>query len=136
MHLTKLSKLSPIRQILVVVLGLLVVFAGGCAGRNQIKSEVIAEAGEFVDSTGYVLKLPQKPQKIVSLSIGTDEILIGLVAPSRIAALTHLADVSSISNISEQAKAVSRKIRVTAESVIAVQSDLVIIPDWLPAEFI
>lgn len=136
MHLAKLTKGSLIRQVLVVLFGLLIVFTGGCAERRQPNSEAIAGAGEFVDSTGYVLKMQQKPQKIVALSIGTAEILIGLVTPSRIAALTYLADDSGISNVSEQAKAVSRKIRANAESVIALQSDLVIISDWQPAELI
>ncbi|SDE11284.1 ABC transporter substrate-binding protein [Sporomusa acidovorans] len=129
-------KYSAIRTGIIVFLGLLVAFAGGCAGKSQVPNQPPVSSGQFTDSTGYVLTLPQKPQKIVSLLSSTDEILMGLVAPERIAALTYLADDSGISNISGQAKAVSRKIRANAESVIALQPDLVIISDWQPPELI
>lgn len=123
---------------ILAVLGLLLVFTGGCTGRTNGSSPPganIAGSGgyEIVDSTGYLLKLPQKPQKIVSLSISTDEILLVLVGPEHIAALTHLADDNGVSNIVEQAQAVPKRVKANAESVIALQPDLVIIPDWLPA---
>lgn len=101
-----------------------------------MKSGEPVGAGQFIDSTGYALKLTQKPQKIVSLSIGTDEILVSLVATERIAALTYLADDSGISNIIEQAKAVPQKVRANAEGILALQPDLVLVPDWQPAELI
>ena len=140
MPLVNLSKLSFLRRTIFVVLGLLVVLTGGCSGKNSVSPPsggLTAGSGsyEIVDSTGNVLKLLQKPQKIVSLSISTDEILMALVARERIAALTYLADDSGISNIAEQAKAIPKKVRANAESIIALQPDLVIIPDWQPAAF-
>lgn len=129
-------KYSAIRKGLIMILGLLIVFAGGCAGKSQVPNQPPVSSGQFTDSTGYVLNLPQKPQKIVSLSSSTNEILMGLVTPERIAALNYLADDSGISNISEQAKTVSRKIRSNAESIIALQPDLVLISDWQSAELI
>ncbi|CQR72012.1 Periplasmic hemin-binding protein [Sporomusa ovata] len=123
---------------MLLVLGLLLVFTGGCTEKNNSslpygKSTAGSGGYEVVDSTGYVLQLPQKPQRIVALSISTAEITMALVDPERIAALVDLADVSGVSNIVEQAKAVPKKVQANAESVIALQPDLVIIPDWRPA---
>ncbi|WP_425061307.1 ABC transporter substrate-binding protein [Sporomusa carbonis] len=61
---------------------------------------------------------------------------MGLVPVEWIAALTYLTDDGGISNITEQAKAVNVKIKANAESIIGLQPDLVIIPDWQPAELI
>lgn len=140
MSLVNLSKISLRRCVLCGVLGLLLVLTG-CAGKNSVSPPQGGLPGgsvsyEIVDSTGYVLKLPQKPQKIVSLSVSTDEILMALVARERIAALTYLAEDSGISNITEQAKTIPKKIRANVESIIALQPDLVLIPDWQQAAFI
>lgn len=137
MSLTNLAKLPFLRLVMLVTAGLLLL-AGGCTGKtgvSQPQGGSAAGSGSYIitDSTGYVLKLPHKPQRIVSLSIGTDEILMALVTPDRIAALTYLADDGGISNIVEQAKAVPRKIQANTESIIGLQPDLVIIPDWQPA---
>lgn len=141
MRVVNLSKLTFLRWTMLVLFGLFLVLTGGCTGKNNVSPPsggFTAGSGsyEIVDSTGYVLKLPQKPQKIVSLSISTDEILMALVTAERIAALTYLADDSGISNIAEQAKAIPKRIRANAESIIALQPDMVIIPDWQPAAFI
>lgn len=87
-----------------------------------------------VDNKGYALMLPQKPQRIVSLTIASDEILLALVPASRIAALTYLADNPAISNVTEQAAQVPVKIRASVEAVVAMRPDLVLVPDWLPEE--
>lgn len=134
MHANKLGNCYI--KFLIVLTGLLLLFTVGCIKENQSKSEVPIGAKQFIDSTGYRLELPQKPKKIVSLSIGADEILIGLVAPERIAALTYWSDDSGISNICEQAKTIPRKVRANTEEIIALQPDLVVIPDWQPSEFI
>jgi iron complex transport system substrate-binding protein len=114
----------------------MVLLLGGCAGKQLAQPENTSAGYMVRDSQGYVVTLTHKPQHIVSLSIGTDEILVGLVPTERIAALTYLADDSGISNISEQAKQVPQKIKADAETIIALQPDLVIVPDWQPVELI
>lgn len=107
----------------------------GCFGKLPFGQPPNAPAGYTVtDSTGYVLHLPQKPQRIVSLSIGTDEMLLALVPAERIAALTYWADDGGISNITEEAKKVPRRVKASAETILGLQPDLVIIPDWQPPE--
>lgn len=126
-----------IRQAVFIFLALLLLLVSGCTGDNNGNERKDSAASyEIVDSTGTILKMPQRPERIVSLSVSTDEILIGLVPTQRIAALTYRADDGGISNITEQAKAVSARVRANAENIIALRPDLVIIPAWQPVELI
>ncbi|HWR09215.1 ABC transporter substrate-binding protein [Sporomusa sp.] len=121
---------------LTILLLCLLLLSVGCANQQGQQAGQSSLSYEVTDSRGNVIKLQRKPQRIVSLSISTDEILIGLVPPERIAALTYLADDGGLSNITEQAKAIAAKTRANPEAVIALQPDLVIVPDWQPAEFV
>lgn len=105
----------------------------GCGRQSTIPG---GDAYEVRDSQGYVLKLPYKPQRIASLSIGTDEMLVNIVAAERIAAITYLADDPGISNITEQAGQITGRVRANAEQIIALQPDLLIVPDWQTQELI
>ena len=67
------------------------------------------------------------PQRIVSLSLTADEILLALLPPERIAALTHLADNATYSNVVAEAQAVPHRVQANAEQVIALQPDLVVV---------
>lgn len=108
----------------------------GCSGLRQAQPDHQQPAYQVVDSQGQVVKLMSKPQRIISLSIGTDEFVVDLVPLERIAALTYLSDDAGISNITEQAKRVAKKVKANPEQIIALQPDLVIIPDWQPQEMI
>ncbi|HWQ61327.1 MAG TPA: ABC transporter substrate-binding protein [Negativicutes bacterium] len=109
----------------------------GCRPFSKAADPAEAPAGHTVtDSKGHVLKLAQKPRRIVPLSAGANEIVMGLVPADRIAALTNLADDAGISNITEEAKRVPARVRANADSIISQQPDIVIIPDWQPAELI
>ncbi len=112
----------------------LALLLSGCGNFPGQQPETNQTAYEVTDSQGHVLKLAQKPQKIVPLSIGTDEIVVHLVPLERIAALTYLSDDPGISNVTEQAKLVKTKVRANPEQIIALQPDLVLIPDWQPPE--
>ncbi|MDU4960766.1 MAG: ABC transporter substrate-binding protein [Sporomusaceae bacterium] len=111
---------------------LLALLVAGCGLLRPAAPPAVTR--EVTDSGGIVVRLPQVPQRIVSLSIATDEILAALVPPERIAALTYLADDRGISNIADAAKAVKARSRANAESIIALSPDLVLIPDWQPPE--
>ncbi len=127
------------RLVALLMLGLLIALAGGCSGTGgNTPPPPAGNAGshEIVDATGTVLKLEHKPQRIASLSISTDEILMALVAPERIAALSYLVDDPGISNIAGQTQAVAGRVKANAEVIIAFQPDLVITPDWQPATLI
>ncbi|MGA2977602.1 MAG: ABC transporter substrate-binding protein [Spirochaetia bacterium] len=86
------------------------------------------------DDMGAALKIAQKPQKIVSLTLPTDEILLSLVAKHRIAAVTGFSEDPAVSNVASQVFDVPVKMtQLNVEVVIALQPDLVVVADWTDA---
>lgn len=67
----------------------------------------------------------EPPRRIVSLNLCTDQILVDLVDPPRIAALSHLAADPALSSIAERIAGM-RLVRGSAEEVLALEPDLVI----------
>ena len=65
------------------------------------------------------------PQRIVSLNLCVDQILVDLVSRGRIAALTHLATDPDVSAVVEQARGIPST-RGEAEVVLGLDPDLVI----------
>ena len=103
----------------------------GC-GQQSIAAD---EGYEVTDSQGSVIKLPQKPQRIVTLSMGTDEIMLGLVEPERLAAVNELLDDPVSSNVTALAAKIPAKLgEPSAEAIAALHPDLLVIPDWGNAE--
>lgn len=116
------------KSFLLVILIIFVFLVSGCSSITQAGKE---KAASFKDSTGRIVSIKAKPQRIVSLTLGTDEILVDLVEPERIAALTYLADDRGISFVTDKSKQVKNKIRSnSAEEILALKPDLVLIADW------
>ena len=67
------------------------------------------------------------PQRVVSLSLTADEMLLALLPPERIAALTYLADNPTYSNVVTEAQYVQGRVQANAEQVIVLQPDLVVV---------
>jgi len=89
------------------------------------------------DDTGLTLQFTEKPKRIVSYSISTDEILLALVEPQRIIALSRLVDDPGVSSIVKEAKQVPGRVQGNSmEGVLAFKPDLVIIPDFHPPEML
>ncbi|MBQ8418292.1 MAG: ABC transporter substrate-binding protein [Phascolarctobacterium sp.] len=119
------------RKILAVCLVILAICLCGCGG---IKPEH-KHGGEIIysvtDSTGQKLSFYEKPQRIISMNVSVDEILLDLIDSKRIAALTYMADDPSICSAGDKVKLVKNRVHGSnIEMVIAMQPDLVIIPDY------
>jgi iron complex transport system substrate-binding protein len=128
-----MKKISVFGVVMAVCMAILL---GGCGVNPFPQPDKPSVAYEVIDSQGNVIKLVQKPQRIVSLTLGTDEIVLGLVPIERITALTYLADDPGISNVAEQAKKIPKKVKANPEEIIALQPDLLIIADWQPIDLI
>lgn len=101
----------------------------GCG--NQAKNDMTPKEHQVTDAVGNKVSLPTKPKRIVSLTLGTDEIIMDLVEPERIVALSHLADDEGISHITDRSKKVTNKIKgYSAEAIFALKPDIVLIADW------
>lgn len=79
--------------------------------------------------------LAQKPQRIVSQTLATDEILLAICPPERIAALSPLATDSSYSNVTEIAHKLGRTVH-NLEQLLAFQPDLVLVAQYNRAELL
>jgi len=80
--------------------------------------------GCLIFLTGASLSYADKPSRIVSMNLCTDELVVRLAEPERIAAITYFSADSSISNISEEAKRF-HLIRSQVEEVMSLNPDLV-----------
>jgi iron complex transport system substrate-binding protein len=85
------------------------------------------------DDSGTRLTLPSPPRRIISLTLPTDEILLSLVDPSRILAVTTLAADPGISNVSALAAGVPRAMTLAVEPIVALRPDLVFAASWSDA---
>jgi len=113
---------------------LLIMLISGCSESNAVSTST--EVHEITDTMGNVIKVPIKPQRIVSLNLGTDEILIDLVKPERIIALSYLAEDEGISSIVDKAKKINQKLndKGNVEAIIALKPDLVLMSDAVSAD--
>lgn len=120
---------------LVLLLDLLLV-CGGC-GQEKQPTAFSDKDIIVVDSTGTKLAINEKPQRVISLSISTDEIILDLLPPERIAGITKLADQPSISNVVDKAKKIPNRVYGNSpESLLKLKPDLIILPDFIKPEVI
>lgn len=111
-------------------------FLGGChEEKERKKEEALSSVGGFplkvVDYRGNELMLKKKPEKIVSMTLASDEILLSMVEPDRISALScRYADDETVSNVAESAKGFE-KVEDNIESIVAMAPDLVFTASWM-----
>ena len=104
----------------------------GCG--NGVQVESVGNAFyRGTDDTGAEVVVAEKPHRIVSLGRGMDEILLGIAPPEQIAGLTSTVDDPGISCMTEEARAVSVKLKDRSpERVAALDPDVVLAIDGLP----
>lgn len=106
------------------------VLLAGCGAQKE-SADATSDAYEVTDDQGTVVKFAKKPQKIMTVTISTDNILLGLVKPQQVVAVNTLTDDPVSSNIVELAKQVPNRIRhPKVEEILALEPDLVIAADW------
>ena len=88
----------------------------------------------LIDATGDELVLLAAPERIVSVTLGSDEILTALVDQQRVVGVTDLVDDARMSNIPYWYPASIQRIRGEVEEILALQPDLVIVTRYTRAE--
>ena len=117
------------RWILAIMLVLNLACLAGCKGNTAEQKDNAAYT--VMDVQGTSVNMQSKPRRILTMSMSTDEIMLGLVEPERMAAVNAMLDDPASSNVVELGKQVANKIRYpSVEEIAALQPDLVIIPDW------
>lgn len=106
---------------------LLCVFISGCSlAKKQVEKNAI-NSYTVVDDSGAKVNLLRKPQRIVSLTYGTDEILAELVDLKTIVAFSQWADDPQLSFLNkEQLRVVKKRSNENVESVLRLKPDLVV----------
>ena len=114
---------------------LMFLVCSGCGIKAESDKNKVAYS--VTDVTGTVIEFSEKPKRIVSMGIGSDEILLELVEPERIAALTYLADDAGISSVSVKAQVIKGRVqRNNLEAILSYAPDLVVVPDWDGIDFV
>jgi len=92
------------------------------------------------DGLGNEVTLNAKPMRIVSMTLATDEILLDLVGPERLAGITYLASDASLSNIADRPELAQIPNVVQPnpgpEQIIAMEPDLVLVAAFTDAAVI
>jgi iron complex transport system substrate-binding protein len=112
---------------IILFLILLCFFISGCSGEKNTAKNLI-NAYTVLDDSGASVTLQGKPQRIVSLTYGTDEIIAELVDLKTITAFSHWADDAQLSFLNkEQLRAVKKRSSENAEAVLQLNPDLVLV---------
>ncbi len=86
------------------------------------------------DDAGNRLLIPSRPQRIVSLTMFSDEVLLELAGPPRLLAVTSFAADAAVSNISARIAGVPNRLEFNAELILSLRPDLVVVANWSDAQ--
>jgi iron complex transport system substrate-binding protein len=111
-----------------LILGLLVTLLATASG---IASS-LAPATETAMGGGA--PLPAHPERVVSVTLSTDEMLLALVPEARILALSTFADDPLASNVRREARRVAPRVSGDAEALLALEPDLVVTNPFASAD--
>ena len=117
------------KKIILVLMLLICTSLWGCASESKpIQVDALPHvAYSVIDDAGRKLSFERKPTRIVSLTYGTDEILVALVDLKRIRAFSRWAGDQEISFITrEQLIDVGLKVNDNLEAILKLEPDLVV----------
>lgn len=86
---------------------------------------------QVTDGTGVAVTVPNEPKRIVPVAASTEDIVLSLVDPSRVAAVGTVPN-----NVPDESAKVEKHVKATAESMLSVQPDLVLVPNWMSPDAI
>ena len=111
-----------------LLLTLFCIFLCLFAGCGSDKKEGLTSKGYTVtDDFGYTLRFSEKPKKILGTTTNIEEVLIELIGPQRMAAISESSLNQGYSLIADKASKVKNRIpdRASMETIIAQHPDLV-----------
>ena len=111
-------------------------FVSGCGIPANVR--VVSADGRVVtDDQGNRVLVPRVPQRVVSLDLASDEIILEMIPSERVAAVSFWSVSDGISTVAEVARKVPNQIRYyNSEEILACHPDLVIAPDWTSADLV
>ncbi len=91
---------------------------------------------QLYDNNGNIVVISTQPQRIVSLTLATDEILLAICPPKRIAAISTMATDSNYSNVVIESKQILAKTTNNTEYILGFKPDLVFVASYSQAEMV
>jgi iron complex transport system substrate-binding protein len=88
------------------------------------------------DGSGQLVTIEARPRRIVSQTLGTDEILLAVCSPERIVGLGKFALDPKYSNVVEQARAAGPPVVQNTEEILQLKPDLVLVASYSRAEIV
>lgn len=77
-----------------------------------------------------------EPLRVVSQTVGSDELLLAVAAPEQIAALSHIAGEKDYSAVADEALKYPHIARGDAETILKFRPDLVLVADYSRGELV
>jgi iron complex transport system substrate-binding protein len=123
-------------------LGLAPLWAGGEAEKGPGRSpggqppgiEAAVYPMEVQDDGANTVVIPARPQRIISLTAFTDDVLLEVVDPAQLLGVTAFSTDPAISNVAQKAAAAPNKLTLNVEVLISLRPDLVFVADWSEAD--
>ena len=129
-------KIRNVMKIMVFLLLCAVCLAAGC-GKGKTDNDSVDHSYSVTDMAGVKVTFKEKPKRILTLSMATDQIVLGLVPSDYLVGINALLDDPTSSNIVSIAKRVKTKIdQPGAEQIMALRPELVIVPEWGKSEMV
>lgn len=91
---------------------------------------------ELQDGSGVRLEIARPPKRIVSQTLGTDEMLLDLCEPDRLAAVSVLASDPKYSNVAGRTELAGKPVAKGPESILQLQPDLIFVASYSRAELV
>lgn len=107
---------------------LLTLLLTGCGADSKSQTK---GGYSFKDDRGYTTNFEKAPQRIMTLSMGLDNVVLGLVPPEKMVAINYLADDKKSSNIVKYAEQIKHKIRKpSVELIMSLRPEVVFVNVW------
>ena len=130
------KKVAVVVSYLIILL-MASLLVSGCKDTNQATGQKSEVAYKVTDMTGTTIAFKESPKRVVSLNCGVDEILLELLPPERIAALSARADDPGICAAVDKAKTVEKRVQgKNVEAILSLNPDLVVMPDWIGMDLV
>ena len=102
------------------------------ATKTQINT--VSFPRQIRDAIGNSLTIPAPPQRIVSQTLGSDEILLTLAPPSHLVAISTLSRNANYSNVVEKAQTIKGQVSDNVEHILSFNPDLIFVASYSRAE--
>lgn len=107
--------------------------AAGAARRRLARAALVAAALASPSFTAAA----EPPRRVASLNLTADELLVEMLPPGRLVAVTRWADDPEMSNVAGRVPAAAVRLpRADLERLIALRPDLVVVSEYTDADFL